>query len=87
LTAWYGDNDKPYSFSGITLQPHGWTSEILTIKEKIEPILLSIDWLDAGKQLLKRKDEWHHLEFFEQSDWKCNYFNVPKERFKMVIWE
>jgi alkylated DNA repair dioxygenase AlkB len=38
LTAWYGDNDKPYSFSGITLQPHGWTSDILTIKEKIEPI-------------------------------------------------
>lgn len=38
LTAWYGNNDKPYSFSGITLQPHPWTSEILTIKNKIEPI-------------------------------------------------
>jgi len=37
LTAWYGDNDKPYSFSGITLQPHPWTPEILTIKSKIEP--------------------------------------------------
>lgn len=38
LTAWYGNNDKPYSFSGITLQPHPWTNEILTIKSKIEPI-------------------------------------------------
>ncbi|HRH02325.1 MAG TPA: alpha-ketoglutarate-dependent dioxygenase AlkB [Bacteroidia bacterium] len=38
LTAWYGNNDKPYSFSGITLQPHPWTAEIKTIKEKIEPI-------------------------------------------------
>jgi len=38
LTAWYGDNDKPYSFSGITLQPHVWTQEILHIKEKIEPL-------------------------------------------------
>ncbi len=38
LTAWYGNNDKPYSFSGITLQPLPWTSEILTIKSKIEPI-------------------------------------------------
>ena len=38
LTAWYGDNDKPYSFSGITLQPHIWTQEILHIKEKIEPL-------------------------------------------------
>ncbi|WP_282781079.1 alpha-ketoglutarate-dependent dioxygenase AlkB family protein [Phaeodactylibacter xiamenensis] len=38
LTAWYGDNDKPYSFSGITLQPHPWTEEILEIKRKIEPV-------------------------------------------------
>ena len=37
LTAWYGNNDKPYSFSGITLQPLPWSSEILEIKRKIEP--------------------------------------------------
>lgn len=36
LTSWYGDNDKPYSFSGITLDPHPWTKELLEIKEKIE---------------------------------------------------
>lgn len=38
LTAWYGDNDKPYTFSGITLQPLTWTTEILEIKNKIEPV-------------------------------------------------
>jgi len=38
LTAWYGDNEKPYSFSGITLQPHAWNEEILQIKGKIEPL-------------------------------------------------
>jgi alkylated DNA repair dioxygenase AlkB len=38
LTAWYGENDKPYSFSGITLNPHPWTAELLAIKQKIEPI-------------------------------------------------
>lgn len=38
LTAWYGDNDKPYSFSGITLKPRTWTKELITIKEKIEPL-------------------------------------------------
>ena len=38
LTAWYGDNNKPYSFSGITLRPHSWTKELLEIKNKIEPI-------------------------------------------------
>ena len=38
LTAWYGNNDKPYSFSGITLQPLPWSSEILSIKSKIEAV-------------------------------------------------
>lgn len=38
LTAWYGDQDKPYSFSGITLQPHPWTQELLDIKGVIEPL-------------------------------------------------
>lgn len=37
LTAWYGDNDKPYSFSGINLKPNTWTKELQEIKEKIEP--------------------------------------------------
>jgi alkylated DNA repair dioxygenase AlkB len=38
LTAWYGENDKPYSFSGITLQPKSWNKELLEIKKLIEPI-------------------------------------------------
>jgi len=36
LTAWYGDNDKPYSFSGITLQPKQWTNDLFDIKRKVE---------------------------------------------------
>ncbi|OCK51064.1 MULTISPECIES: alpha-ketoglutarate-dependent dioxygenase AlkB family protein [Chryseobacterium] len=36
LTTWYGDNDKPYSFSGITLNPHAWNSLLLNIKKDIE---------------------------------------------------
>jgi hypothetical protein len=61
--------------------------EITAIKQTIEPIILGIDWEQAAKDLIKYKDNWHHLEFFEQSDWKCNYFGIPKERFKMVIWK
>ena len=38
LTAWYGDNDKPYSFSGITLSPKVWNEELDSIKSKIETI-------------------------------------------------
>jgi alkylated DNA repair dioxygenase AlkB len=37
LTAWYGDNDKPYSFSGIKLSPQPWNKELLEIKSRIEP--------------------------------------------------
>ena len=36
LTAWYGNIDKPYSFSGITLSPNPWNEEISSIKNKIE---------------------------------------------------
>ena len=61
--------------------------EICAVKAKIEPILLSIDWEQAAQDLIKYKDNWHSLSFFDQSDWKCNYFGIPKEQFKMVIWE
>ena len=61
--------------------------EISAVKQAIEPVLSSIDWESAGQDLIKYKHDWHHLDFFAQSDWKCNYFGLPKERFKMVIWK
>jgi alkylated DNA repair dioxygenase AlkB len=36
LSAWYGENNKPYTYSGITLNPLPWNNELLQIKEKIE---------------------------------------------------
>jgi hypothetical protein len=60
--------------------------EIQSVKAQVEPILLNIDWAEAAEQLLKRKSEWFDLDFFGQSDWKCKYFGIIKERFKMVIW-
>jgi hypothetical protein len=62
-------------------------AEIEAVRQEIEPILLCIDWQDAAKQILQHKDQWHCLDFFAQSDWKCNYFGVPRERFKMVAWQ
>lgn len=38
LTAWYGDADKAYSYTGITMTPHTWTPELRLIKERIEKI-------------------------------------------------
>lgn len=61
--------------------------EIEKVKQQLEPIFLNIDWDKAGEEMLHRKSEWHHLGFFEQSDWKCNFFNIMPERFKMVGWK
>lgn len=61
--------------------------EIQNRKLEQEEKLLKIDWNDAGARLLKRKDEWYNLEFFEQSAWKCQYFGIVNERFKIVIWK
>jgi hypothetical protein len=78
--------------SGNTFEVLHWEwdsfnyDEIQLVKQQIEPILSNIDWQDAGKEILKYKDQWHHLSFFGQSDWKCNYFGIPKEQFKMVAW-
>lgn len=38
LTAWYGDRDKEYIYSGTKHFPIPWTNELLEIKEKIEPV-------------------------------------------------
>lgn len=37
-TAWYGDRDRSYTFSGIHLDPELWTPTLLQVKEKVEEI-------------------------------------------------
>ncbi len=36
LTALYGEPDRPYGYSGISMRPLVWTSELLEIKKTIE---------------------------------------------------
>ena len=60
--------------------------EVQVRKLQVQAKISCIDWDDAAQQILKHKDQWHHLDFFAQSDWKCDYFNIPRERFKMVAW-
>lgn len=36
LTAFYGDTDKAYSYSGILMKPDPWNADLLVIKAKIE---------------------------------------------------
>ena len=61
--------------------------EVQMRKLQVQAKISCIDWDDAAQEILKHKDQWHHLDFFEQSHWKCDYFNIPRERFKMVAWQ
>jgi hypothetical protein len=61
--------------------------EVQVRKLQVQAKFATIDWDAAALQILKHKDQWHHLDFFEQSQWKCEYFGIPNERFKMVAWE
>lgn len=61
-------------------------TEVDHMRTTAAEILQSIDWQDAALRLLDKKSSWHHLDFFQQSAWKCNYFGMPHERFKMVAW-
>ena len=61
--------------------------EIQVRKLQVQAKIATTDWHDAGQQMLKHKNQWHHLEFFEQSAWKCKYFGIINERFKMVAWQ
>jgi len=61
-------------------------NEIQEHKLQFEGKFIDIDWNDAAQSILKRKHEWYHLEYFPQSEWKCKYFGIVNERFKMVVW-
>ncbi len=38
VSAWYGDSDRPYTYSGLTLQPKPWTDKLNWLREQLEPI-------------------------------------------------
>lgn len=57
------------------------------IKYRLEGVIETTNFDEVAIDLINKKSEWINLEFFEQSDWKCKYFNIPNERFKMVTWQ
>jgi hypothetical protein len=61
--------------------------DAVSMKELVENKVTQLDWAEVARDLLVRKSEWINLEFFEQSSWKCRYFGLPDERFKMVCWQ
>ena len=55
-------------------------------KSEIEEFMLTKDWDDIAKTLWNKKDEWYDLDFFDQTKWRTDYFNLSPEKFKNVIW-
>jgi len=61
LTAWYGDSDKPYTYSGIVMTSHSWTDELRLIKERIEP-LAKVEFTSVLLNLYRKGQDsvaWH----------------------------
>lgn len=61
LNAWYGDEHCDYAYSGITLQPKPWTSELLALKAIAEELAntsfnsVLINWYRDGRDSVS----WH----------------------------
>lgn len=62
-------------------------SAVLEKKNEIEKFVLNSDWDSLANEVWDRRDEWMHLDFFGQSEWRTNYFNISPEKFKQIIWE
>ncbi len=61
VSAWYGDNDKPYTYSGITLQPSAWTDRLNFLRDELERICkrrfnsVLLNWYRTGEDHIS----WH----------------------------
>ena len=60
---------------------------VIEKKLEIEQFVLNQDWDDIAIKLWKIKDQWINLDFFNQTEWRTNYFGLSPEKFKNVIWE
>ena len=60
---------------------------VMEKKHEIEYFVLNQDWDEVALKLWKRKDEWYHLNFFEQTKWRTDFFGLTPEKFKNVIWD
>lgn len=61
VSAWYGDSDKPYTYSGITLQPKAWTDRLLQLNDELFKICkrrfnsVLLNWYRDGSDYIN----WH----------------------------
>ena len=60
---------------------------LLEKKEEIENFVINQDWDEVAMKLWKIKDKWIDLDFFDQTQWRTDYFGLSPEKFKNVIWD
>ena len=81
-----------YDHTGRTFEVLHWEydgfcyDDIQEMKIKVEPVLVNTDWDDAAEAIYARRDEWYSLDFFSQSEYKCKFFGIVPERYKMLVW-
>ena len=61
--------------------------EVIEKKLEIEKFILNLDWDQTAIDLWKVKHEWINLDFFQQTQWRTDFFGLEPEKFKNVIWE
>lgn len=60
-SAWHGDSDKAYTYSGLTLHPKAWNKGLLFIKEQIDELAdvkfnsVLLNWYRDGQDYIN----WH----------------------------
>jgi hypothetical protein len=59
---------------------------VLRQQLKIEQMIQSVDWHDFAHMLWRVRDQWWHLDFATQSQYKCNLLGLEGERFKLIVW-
>lgn len=61
LSAWYGDDDRPYTYSGMTLQPKPWNEILLNLRAALLPVCkrefnsVLLNWYRSGADHIS----WH----------------------------
>lgn len=81
----YADNDRCFEVLHWEWDSFNY-DQIVEVKGIIEEKLINYDWDDVADSMWEKREQWINLDFFGQSDWKCNYLSIPKEQFKMVSW-
>lgn len=61
ISAWYGDSDRPYTYSGIHLQPNAWTPPLNQLRDVLQMICkrrfnsVLLNWYRSGEDYIN----WH----------------------------